>query len=166
MTLQEEYPQYADIIDPASPRESLEEFFREISGFGRHFQGEVRFPPPCFRDMKAHLARYESRTLLVVRLPVVERYCNPVGTMQGGYVTAAIDNTIGPLSYMAARRPCSTLDLHTQYIRAILPGDELTVTGRVISRGIATMVLGAEAVNRKGRVVALATATAVVQTGG
>jgi len=162
MTLLEEYPEYADIINPSSPREWLEAFFREITAFGTSFHGKVSFPPPCFRDMKAQLVRYETRTLLVVRLPVLERFLNPVGTMQGGYMTAAIDNTLGPLSYLAARRPCSTLDLHTQYIRAVLPYDELTITGRVISRGTSTMVLGAEAVNRKGRVVVIATANAAV----
>ncbi|HEX9006559.1 MAG TPA: PaaI family thioesterase [Bacteroidota bacterium] len=164
MTLQERYPQYADIIDLASPDEWLDRFFQEITAFGSYHQGAISFPPACFRDMRARFVRYESRALLVVRLPVLERYCNPVGTMQGGFVTAAIDNTIGPLSYMAARRPCSTLDLHTQYIRAVLPGDELTITGRVVSRAVTTLVLGAEAVNRKGRTVAIASATAAVQS--
>ncbi len=163
MTLQEKYPEYADVIDPASPDEWLERFFRETTELGMALKGKVSFPPPCFRDMNARFVRYESRVLLVVRVPVPERSLNPVGTMQGGYVTAAIDNTIGPLSYMAARRPCSTLDLHTQYIRAIPPHDELTITGRVISRGPATMLLGAEATNRKGRIVAIATANAAVQ---
>jgi uncharacterized protein (TIGR00369 family) len=164
MTLQEEYPDYADTIDPASPREWLERFFQETVALGAALGGKVCFPPHCFRDMQARFVRYESRLLLVVRVPVPERSLNPVGTMQGGYITAAIDNTIGPLSYMAARRPCSTLDLHTQFIRAIPPGDVLTITGRVVSRGTSTMVLGAEAANGKGRLVALATANAAVHS--
>ena len=164
MTLQEQYPEYADIIDPESPREWLEQFFLEIAEMGKAYQGKVCFPPPCFRTMKARFVRYESRVRLIVRVPVSPGYLNPVGIMQGGFVTAAADNTLGPLSYMAARRPCSTIDLHTQFIRPISPGDILTIAGHVVSRGMSAMMLSAEITNAKGRTVAMVTANAAVVT--
>ena len=126
------------------------------------FGNAVQFPPNCFLDMEAKIVRYESRKVLVVRIPVRERTFNPVAMMQGGYIAAAFDNTMGPLSYMAARKPCMTLDLHTQFIRSAGAGEVLTVTASVVSRGISTMVLGGEALNAKGKLVALATANAVV----
>ncbi len=122
------------------------------------FGDAIRFPPNCFVDMEARFVRYESRQLLVVRIPVRERSFNPVGVMQGGYIAAGFDNTMGPLSYLAARRPCLTLDLHTQFIRAASGGDILTFTARVVSRGSSTMVIGGEAQNQKGKLIALATA--------
>jgi uncharacterized protein (TIGR00369 family) len=123
----------------------------------------IRFPPNCFLDMRAKIVRYESRKLLVVRIPVHEESFNPVGVMQGGYIAAAFDNAIGPLSYMAARKPCMTIDLHTQFIRAVGPGDTLTVTARVVSQGAITMVLAADAYNARQKLAALATATVVVE---
>jgi len=119
------------------------------------------FPPPCFVTMNAEFAAYESRSSLTVTFPVTENTLNPVGAMQGGFITAAIDNVMGPLSYLAMRNPASTLDLHTQYVRAVTVGDTLTVTARVVSMGPVTMVMTAEARNGRGKLVAAATANAI-----
>jgi uncharacterized protein (TIGR00369 family) len=111
-------------------------------------------PPNCSVLMKGEYVGYESRSMLKIAFPVLEEYLNPMKTMQGGIITAAFDNVFGPLSYLAARTPCTTLDLHTNYIRSILAGDTLTVTARVVSRGISAMHLSGEAVNAKGKLVA------------
>ncbi len=127
----------------------------------KEFGDAVQLPPNCFLDMEARFVRYESRKLLVVRIPVRERSFNPTGVMQGGYLAAGFDNTMGPLSYLAARKPCMTLDLHIQFIRAAGPGDTITFTARVVSRGVSTMVLGGEAHNQKSKLIALASATSI-----
>lgn len=119
------------------------------------------FPPPCFVAMNAEFTAYESRTSLTVTFPVTENMLNPVGAMQGGFITAAIDNVMGPLSYLAMRNPAATLDIHTQYVRAVPLGDTLTVTARVVSMGPATLVMTAEARNARGKLVATATANAI-----
>jgi len=119
------------------------------------------FPPPCFVTMNAEFAAYESRSSLTVYFPVTEGILNPVGAMQGGFITAAIDNVMGPLSYLAMRSPASTLDIHTQFVRAVTIGDTLTVTARVLSRGPVTLVMSAEVRNARGKLVATATANAI-----
>ena len=119
------------------------------------------FPPPCFVTMNAEFAAYESRSSLTVTFPVTENMLNPVGAMQGGFITAAIDNVMGPLSYLAMRNPASTLDIHTQFVRAVAPGQSLTVTARVLSMGPSTLVMTAEARNARGKLVATATANAI-----
>jgi uncharacterized protein (TIGR00369 family) len=122
----------------------------------------VAFPPPCFITMKAEFTHYESRTALTATFPVEETLLNPVGIMQGGFVAAAIDNVMGPLSYLAMRSPAATLSLHTQFIRGATSGDLLTVTARVVSRTPRTLVMTADARNQKGKLIAMATANAVV----
>jgi uncharacterized protein (TIGR00369 family) len=117
----------------------------------------AELPPKCFTHMHAEFVEYESRQMLKVSVPVLEEYLNPMKAMQGGFITAAFDNTFGPLSYLAARHPCITLQIQTNYIRPILAGDTLTVTARVVSRGGNTMYLSAEAHNSKGKLVATAT---------
>jgi uncharacterized protein (TIGR00369 family) len=119
------------------------------------------FPPPCFVSMNAKFVAYESRSSLTVTFPVTENTLNPVGAMQGGFITAAMDNVMGPLSYLAMRNPASTLDIHTQYVRAVPLGETLTVTARVLSMGPATLVMAAEARNGRGKLVATATANAI-----
>jgi uncharacterized protein (TIGR00369 family) len=118
--------------------------------------------PPCFISMGGEFLDYESRTMLQAKFPVRAEYANPVGTMQGGFISAAMDNVLGPLSYVAARSACVTLDLSTQYVRGTDPGETLTVTARVISRSPSHLLMRAEAANDKGKLVATATSTALV----
>ena len=125
------------------------------------------FPPPCFITMNGEFTAYESRSSLTVAFPVTENLLNPVGAMQGGFITAALDNVLGPLSYLAMRSPASTLDIHTQFVRAVSAGDTLMVTAHVVSMGPATLVMTAEARNGRGKLVATATANAIaVRKGG
>ena len=123
--------------------------------------GTAMLPPPCFTSMNAEFTAYESRTSLTVEVPVAENMLNPVGAMQGGFITAAIDNTMGPLSYLALRSAASTLDIHTQYVRAVSAGERLKVTARVVSMGPMTLVMNAEVRNSRGKLVASATANAL-----
>jgi uncharacterized protein (TIGR00369 family) len=136
----------------------LEEAFAELT----KGQMDLSSQPPCFVSMDGKFTDYESRTMLQATFPVRPEYVNPVGTMQGGFVCAAMDNVLGPLSYVAARNPCVTLDLSVQYVRGANSGETLTVTARVISRSPSHLLMKAEAVNNKGRLVATATSTALV----
>lgn len=117
----------------------------------------AQLPPNCSVLMKGEYLDYDSRVMLKSAFPVREEYLNPMRSMQGGFVTAAFDNVFGPLSYLAARTPCTTLDLHTNYIRSINAGDTLVVTAKVVSRGLSAMHLSAEAVNGKGKLIATCT---------
>ena len=137
---------------------NLEEEFRRLQEM---LGAAAVFPPPCFVTMNAEFTAYESRSSLTVTFPVTENILNPVGAMQGGFITAAMDNVMGPLSYLAMRSPASTLDIHTQFVRAVPMGDTLTVTARVLSMGPVTLVMSAEARNARGKLVATATANAI-----
>lgn len=139
---------------------SLELLNAEFAELGGLFP-DAALPPNCSSFMQGEYVRYESRTLLAAAFPVREEYLNPMKVMQGGFITAAFDNVFGPLSYLAARTPCTTLELHTVYIRSIAPGDRLTVTARIVSRGASALHLSAEGVNAKGKLTATATASMI-----
>ena len=136
----------------------------EMAALGRALGPGVVFPPPCFVTMSGGFTHYESRAALTVTFPVDGTTLNPVGVMQGGFVAAAIDNVMGPLSYLAMRAPAATLDLNTQFVRGALSGDILTVTARVVSRTPRTLVMTAEARNQRGKLIAMATANAAAIT--
>lgn len=140
---------------------SIELFTNEMKQMHEQFPN-AQIQPNCFRWMNADVIAYESRTSLTITVAVTEEMLNPVRVMQGGFITAAFDNAFGPLSYAAARVPCTTLDLHTQYIRSIAVGDTLSVSVRVVSRGPVSMHLSGEAHNSKGKLVATCTSNMIV----
>jgi uncharacterized protein (TIGR00369 family) len=126
----------------------------ELEEFRRRVSAKMPFPPPCFTSMGGKFLQYESRKSLKVSFPVTAESLNPEQTMQGGFITAAFDNVFGPLSYLAARCPCTTLDIHTQFVRGIEKGDELIVTARVVARGPNSIHITAEAVNSSNKLIA------------
>jgi len=76
-------------------------------------------PPPSFTVMQAEIIAFdEEKKTLVVKLPVLKAWLNPYGTMQGGFINAAIDNAVGPLSMLVAAVNF-TRTMETKYIKAI-----------------------------------------------
>lgn len=115
----------------------------------------LQIPPPCLIDMQGEPLEYEENASLTVRFPVLPRYANPLGHMQGGYIVAALDNTLGPFSYLIAP-PSVTSSLNTQYFRPVTPETSfITCVARLTERTRATLYLTGEARNPEGKVVAL-----------
>jgi uncharacterized protein (TIGR00369 family) len=139
--------------------ETLNVLEKEIRELAQHGGAGAKFPPNCFLAMKAEFVDYVSRQSLTVSFPVLEESLNPLQTMQGGFLTAAFDNVFGPLSYLAARCPCVTLTLNTQFIRSVGLGDRLKVCAKVVSRSLQVLHLSGEAFDSKNKLVALASAT-------
>jgi uncharacterized protein (TIGR00369 family) len=138
----------------------------ELQSLSRGHALGVTFPPNCFVAMQAKFAEYESRRSLAVAFPVLEESLNPLRTMQGGFIVAAFDNVFGPLSYLAARVPCVTLNLNTQFVRPIEFGDRLTVRVTVVSRNAQVLQMTGEAFNSRNKLVATASATATIAKTG
>jgi len=74
-------------------------------------------PPPVYETIAADVIEVDTDAgSLVLRFPMLERYLNPYGTMQGGMIAAAVDNTIGPLSLLVA--PANvTRTLQLEYLK-------------------------------------------------
>ena len=93
-----------------------------------------------------------------------ERFLNPVGVVQGGFLTAMLDETMGP-ALVASLEPSLfplTTDLHVQFLRPARPG-RLTGRGRVTGRTKSVGFLAGELLDESGRVVAAATATVQIR---
>ena len=79
------------------------------------------FPPPVFTSLEGEFLSLDLENgSLEARFPVLGRYLNPYGTLQGGMVAAAIDNTLGPLSVLVAR-PNVTRRLEMTYSMPVIP---------------------------------------------
>ena len=81
--------------------------------------GDLKLPPPIFNEMNGEFIDLDmDAKTMTVRFPVQERFQNPMGYMQGGMIAAAIDNVIGPLSFMVAA-PNVTKTMEVTYLRPI-----------------------------------------------
>lgn len=87
----------------------------------RHPGAPLQLPPPCFIAMAGEFLHFDAEARrLRTRFPVQPAFQNPMGYMQGGLIVGAIDNTIGPLTFLVAP-PSVTTQLNTSYIRPITP---------------------------------------------
>ncbi|MYW00927.1 PaaI family thioesterase [Streptomyces sp. SID3343] len=94
-----------------------------------------------------------------------EQFVNPMGVIQGGFLAAMLDETLGPalIATLPENRFAPTLDLHVQFLRPAHPG-RLVGRGRIVQRGKEVCFLAGELVAPHGKPVAVATATARIQT--
>jgi len=94
----------------------LYKLFQEVLGDKIN---DFTLPPPSFTVMQCEVIAYdEKHKSLITKLPVLEQWTNPYGTMQGGMIDAAIDNAVGPLSMLIAP-PNMTRSIETKLIKAI-----------------------------------------------
>jgi uncharacterized protein (TIGR00369 family) len=118
-----------------------------------------RLPPPCLLDMQPEPVEYIDGERLVMRFPVLERYRNPFGYMQGGFILAALDNTLGPFSFLIAP-PSVTTQVTINYLRPVTPDQtHLTCIATVLERTRKMLYLTGRAVGSDGKLAAIAQAT-------
>jgi uncharacterized protein (TIGR00369 family) len=120
---------------------------------------EYRVPPPIFVAMQGEFLAFDrDGESLTTRFPVLERYLNPYGAMQGGMVAAAVDNTLGPLSMLVAP-PNVTRRLEMKYSRPVTTDLEfITVTGKLVHREGRWLTFSAEVRAQEGTLCARARA--------
>jgi uncharacterized protein (TIGR00369 family) len=96
-----------------------------------------------------------------LRFDAREEFLNPAGQVQGGFLAAMLDDTMGPalVATLPGDQFAVTLELHTSFLRPARPGP-ITGTGRVLHRGGSIAFLAGELRDEDGELLATATATA------
>jgi uncharacterized protein (TIGR00369 family) len=100
-----------------------------------------------------------------VAFTATEQFLNLVGVVQGGFLAAMLDATLGPalVATLGPGQFAPTTDLHVQFLRPAHPG-RLTGRGRVVRRGKDIAFLAGELLDDGGQIVAVATATAQIRS--
>ena len=81
---------------------------------------EFKLPPPSFEVMKCEILEFNAKKkFIVVKMPVLELWLNPYGTMQGGLIVGAIDNAVGPLSLLVAPKNM-TRNIESKLLKPII----------------------------------------------
>ena len=95
-----------------------------------------------------------------------ERFLNPGGTVQGGFLAAMLDDTQGPalfgMTHGEAYAP--TIDFNITFVKAARPG-QFVGKGRVINLGKTIALTEAELFDEAGDLIARATFTNRVMRG-
>jgi uncharacterized protein (TIGR00369 family) len=128
---------------------------------------EGRVPiPPAARTLGWELVTINPEDgTIEVAFTAAEAFLNPAGVVQGGFLAAMLDDTMGPalVSGLGPGDFAPTTDLHVQFLRPARAG-RLVGRGRVVRRGRDVAFLAGELVDEDGAVVAVATATAQIRT--
>ena len=111
-------------------------------------------PPRVFSDMEGEFIDLVEGISLTARFPNKDRYMNPMGFMQGGIITAAIDNTVSPLSFMLGS-PNVTQTISTTFKRPIKKTDRFVIVkASMIEKTETHIVMQAEVKSDTGKLMA------------
>ena len=121
---------------------------------------EINFPPPVFDAMKGEVVDYDiERETLINRFPILSEHLNPYGNMQGGIISAAIDNTIGPLSLLVSP-PNFTRYMLVKYGKIVSPDlGYIYVTAKFIEKKKRQLFFEATVADKDGNKLASAKST-------
>jgi uncharacterized protein (TIGR00369 family) len=124
-----------------------------------------REPPPAAVLLGWKLTSVDPEAETIeVSFTATEQFLNPAGDVQGGFLAAMLDDTLGPalVATLDDGQWAPTIDLQVQFLRPAKPG-ELHGVGRVVRRGRDVAFLAGELRRADGAVVASATACAMIR---
>ena len=117
--------------------------------------------PPCSDTLSLELIEVDQ-ALGTVRLKMVglPEWCNPRGFLQGGFVTAMLDEAMAIAGIVAGEMAYAvpTLELKTTFLRPCPPGP-VQAEGRVVRWGKSAAFLEADLYDSAGKHVARASST-------
>jgi uncharacterized protein (TIGR00369 family) len=123
-------------------------------------------PPPAAATLGFKLLDIdESQGTIRVQFEGRPEFVNPMGVIQGGFLTAMLDDTLGPalVATLDADSFAPTIELKVNFIRPA-PVGKLIGEGRVVARGGSIAFLAGELRTEAGELLATASATARIVT--
>jgi uncharacterized protein (TIGR00369 family) len=122
----------------------------------------VQVPPNCDLTLGMVCVDKSEPGTTVWRMPADERFTNPVGVLQGGFLAACCDSAMGAatVTWSEDRKVFSAnTELKVSFLAPVRPGGSLTCTSRVIGGGRRVAFVEAELTDDSGRLVAKASST-------
>lgn len=125
----------------------------------------VQVPPNCDLTLGMVCTDKSEPGRSVWRMKADERFANPVGLVQGGFLAAFADSSMGAASvtYAAAQDRkvfSANAEMKISFLKPVqADGADLTCTAYVISGGSRAAFVEADVVDAAGRLVAKASST-------
>ena len=122
----------------------------------------VQVPPNCDLTLGMVCIDKSVPGTTVWQMFADERFTNPAGVLQGGFLAACCDSAMGAASVTGARGKkvfSANAELKVSFLAPVQPGGTLTCTSTVISGGSRVAFVEAELTDDAGRLVAKASST-------
>ena len=143
----------------------LNERFTSGAGYEQFMElvGRHAPTPPKYVDLLGMRPLHTEPGHMQWEFQASELMLNPAGLVQGGFVTAMLDESMGcaAIAQLGPGRTVPTLELNVNFLKPTRPG-RLVCDGRVVQMGKSVAFLAAELRDDEGTLIATATATARV----
>ena len=119
--------------------------------------------PPCSDTLGMRLAALSQAEQWVrMDFDVPQMFANPTGAVQGGFISAMMDEAMSTAVIIASNvtMTAPTLEMKTSYLKRLMPGPA-SVTARILKLGKSAAFMEADCFDGEGALVARATATAI-----
>lgn len=129
----------------------------------------MQVPPNCDLTLGMVCVDKAVPGRTVWRMRADERFLNPAGIIQGGFLAAFCDSAMGAASvtWAAGRKVHSAnAELKVSFLAPVRPGGWLTCSAEVVSGGSRVAFVEAEVVDEEGRKVARASSTYILAPRG
>ena len=124
----------------------------------------IQVPPNCELTLGMTCVDKAQPGRTVWRMRADERFANPAGNIQGGFVGAMADSAMGSATVTFARNQgrkvfSSNVEMKTSFLAPVRVGAVLECTATVVSGGARVAFAEAEVVDEQGTTVARASST-------
>jgi uncharacterized protein (TIGR00369 family) len=122
-------------------------------------------PPNCDLTLGMVCIDKQRPGITVWRMKADERFSNPVGAMQGGFIAAFCDSAMGAssLTWHRGRQVYSfNAEMKVSLMRPVMLPAELTCVAKVISGGRRAVFAEAEVTDQSGSLIAKASSTFLI----
>ncbi len=124
----------------------------------------IQVPPNCELTLGLTCVDKERPGRTVWRMRADERFANPAGILQGGFIGAMADSAMGSATVTFARGQgrrvfSSNVEMKTSFLAPVRVGSMLECTATVVSGGSRVAFAEAEVVDDLGTTVARASST-------
>jgi uncharacterized protein (TIGR00369 family) len=126
----------------------------------------LQIPPNCDLTLGLVCVDKSAPGSTTWRVRVDERFLNPAGVVQGGFLAAILDSAMGAsaVTVVGDRKVIvANTEMKVSFLRSAVPGDTLTCVANVLKAGRVISFLEATIVDQDGRLVATASSTYLVK---
>ncbi|MGH3732936.1 MAG: PaaI family thioesterase [Acidimicrobiales bacterium] len=126
----------------------------------------LQIPPNCDLTLGLTCVDKSVPGRTVWRAKVDERFLNPAGVVQGGFLAAMLDSAMGAsaVTMVDDRRVTVTnTEMKVSFVRAAKPNDVLTCVATVLKPGRVISFLEARVTDAENRLIATASSTYLIR---
>lgn len=129
---------------------------------------QLQVPPNCDLTLGMTCLDRSEAGKTTWQMRADERFANPAGLLQGGFIGAFCDSAMGAAAVTFARSTpgrkvfVANAEMKTSFLRPVSPGGLLTCEAEVVSGGERVAFCEASVYDEQGRLLARASSTYVI----